>query len=143
MNIFISGVMQGSIKGAGIQEQSYRQRITEIVQNHHPDVEIVDPFMLFPDSVSFDDEKAKETLFTLVDIAANADMIVAYLPEASMGTAMEMLRAYDKSKPIVTITPMDKNWFILTMSNKIFPSFGEFKNWVQITDLEKWVSEQN
>ena len=142
MKLFISGVMQGSIQGTGIQKQDYRHRITTIIQKYHPTVEIVDPIKLFPDSVAFGEEKAKETLVKLVDIATNADLVVAYLPEASMGSAMEMLRAYDKGKPIVTITPMQKNWFILAMSNVIVPSFEAFEDWVSKTNLEAWVSEQ-
>ncbi|MEE4194148.1 MAG: hypothetical protein V2J07_03015 [Anaerolineae bacterium] len=143
MKIFISGVMQGSIKGAGIQEQSYRQRITEMIKNSHPEIEIIDPILLFPGSVDFDEEKAKEVLFHLVATAAEADMIVAYLPEASMGSAMEMLRAYDQGKPIVTISPMNKNWFLLAVSDFIFPSFDALDVWFQQTDLEVWVSERN
>ena len=142
MKLFISGVMQGSIQGTGIQKQDYRRILTDIIKDNHPGVEIVDPIKLFPDSVTFDNEKAKAVLNELVDIAANADLVVAYLPEASMGTAMEMLRAHDKGKPIVTITTMQKNWFILAMSNVIVPSIEAFEDWVSKTNLEKWVSEQ-
>ncbi len=143
MKIFISGVMQGSIKGAGIQEQGYRQRITGIIKNSHPEIEIVDPILMFPGSVGFSEEKAKEVLFHLVATAAEADMIVAYLPEASMGSAMEMLRAFDQGKPIVTISPMNKNWFLLAVSDLIFPSFEALEEWFRQTDLQAWVSARN
>jgi hypothetical protein len=143
MNVFISGVMQGSIKGAGIQSQDYRQRITEILNRSQPAIEVIDPILLFPGSVTYSEEKAKEVLFELVDTAASADMIVAYLPEASMGSAMEMLRAFDKGKPILTISPMNKNWFILAVSDLIFPSFEALDGWLQKTDLESWISERN
>ena len=141
MKVFISGVMQGSIKGVGIQSQDYRQTITNILTETQQDVEVVDPILLFPGSVKFDEQKAKEVLFELVEIAASADMVVAYLPEASMGSAMEMLRAYDHGKPVVTISPMNKNWFILSMSKLIFPTFEAFADWCSTVDLAAWLVE--
>lgn len=137
MKIFISGVMQGSKKGKGIQDQGYRQIISDAVKILHPQVEIYDPFSVFPDSVEFDDQRAKHTLFTVAEVAASADILIAYLPEASMGSALEMMRAYDHGKTIISITPLEKNWFILAVSAKIFFSLDDFCAWVQQTNLAK------
>ena len=130
MKIFIAGIMQGSTKGHGIQGQDYRQLIREAVKIHHPDAEIVDPFSLFPDSVEYDDRRAKQVLFAMAAEAGSADIVIAYLPKASMGTALEMIRAYDHSKTIISISPMEKNWLIRAVSAKIFPSLNEFCTWV-------------
>ena len=130
MKIFIAGVMQGSIKGKGIQGQDYRGRICEAVKIPHPDAEIVDPFSLFPDSVEYDDQRAKQVLFKMAAEAASSDILIAYLPEASLGTALEMIRAYDSGSTIISISPMEKNWFIRAVSNKIFPALDDFCNWI-------------
>jgi hypothetical protein len=130
MKVYIAGVMQGSIKGKGIQKQNYRQRIREAVKIHHPDAEIFDPFRRFPDSVEYDNQRARQVLFELAAEAASSDLLIAYLPEASMGTAMEMIRAYDNGKPIISISPMTKNWLILALSKKIFSTLDEFCDWV-------------
>lgn len=135
MKIYIAGVMQGSKKGRGIQKQRYRQVISDAVKICHPDAEIVDPFSLFPDSVSYDDQRAKETLFAMADEAESADFVIAYLPEASMGSALEMIRAYEKGKTIISISPMEKNWFIRAVSAKIFPTLEEFCAWINQTHL--------
>jgi len=140
MKIFISGVMQGSIKGKGIQDQGYRQMIRDAIKILHPQVVIYDPFSVFPDSVEFDNQRAKQTLFSLAEEAASADILIAYLPEASMGTALEMMRSYDQGKTIISITPLEKNWFILAVSSKIFTSLDEFCAWVQQTNLSKLIA---
>ena len=130
MKVFIAGVMQGSIKGQGIQGQGYRRIISDAVRIRHPDVEIVDPFSLFPDSVEYGDQRSTQVLFTMADEAASADILIAYLPEASMGTALEMIRAYDNGKTIISISTLEKNWFIRAVSAKIFLSLDDFCDWV-------------
>ena len=104
MRIYVAGVMQGSKKGKGIQGQGYRQVISDAIKVLHPDADIVDPLQLFPDSVGYDLEQAKRTLFALAEEAALADVVIAYLPVASMGTGLEMIRAYDRGKIIITLS---------------------------------------
>jgi hypothetical protein len=56
-----------------------------------------------------------------------------------MGTALEMIRAYDNGKPIISISPMEKNWLIRAISAKIFPSLDDFCAWVHKTHLEELI----
>lgn len=139
MKIYISGVMQGSEKGLGIQGQAYRQVISDALKIRHPEAEIYDPFSLFPDSVTYDDRRARQTLFAMADEAAAADVLIAYLPEASMGTALEMIRAYDQGKAVISITSLEKNWFIRAVSAKIFPSLDDFCAWIAQTHLSELI----
>lgn len=135
MKIFIAGIMQGSKKGQGIHGQDYRQLVRDAVRIKHPDAEIVDPFSLFPDSVDYDDRRAKQVLFEMGTESGASDIVIAYLPSASMGTALEMIRAYDKGRIIITVSPMEKNWFINAVSAEIFPSLDAFCDWVAQADL--------
>ena len=130
MKIYVAGIMQGSKKGQGIQGQGYRQVISDAVKIRHPKAEIVDPFSLFPDSVEYDDQRSKQVLFAIADEAASADIVIAYLPEASMGTALEMIRTYDNGKTIISISSMIKKWFIRAVSAKIFLSLDDFSAWI-------------
>jgi hypothetical protein len=139
MKIFIAGIMQGSKKGKGIQAQDYRQRIRSAVEINHPDAEIVEPFSLFPDSVTYDDRLAKQVLFELAAEAGSSDIVIAYLPKASMGTTLEMIRSYDNGKRIISISPMESNWVVRALSDKIFFSLDEFCNWVGQTQLEELI----
>ena len=135
MKIFISGVMQGSKKGPGMQEQGYRQVIADSIRTLHPNAEIYDPFTAFPDDGEYDDQRAKQTLFTAAEEAASADILIAYLPEASMGSALEMIRAHDNRKIIISISTMETNWFIRAVSWKIFISLDAFCEWIRQTHL--------
>jgi len=139
MRVFVAGIMQGSMQDRSLHRQDYRRRIREPIQVHHPEAEIVDPFSLFPDSAEFDDAQAKEVLFQLAAEAAASDLVIAFLPQASMGTALEMIRAYDNGKPIVTITPMENNWLIRAMSAEILPSLEAFDSWASQADLSNLI----
>jgi hypothetical protein len=139
MKIFIAGIMQGSLIGHGIQRQDYRKLIREAVKANHPDADIVDPYFLFPDSVTYDDGRAKKVLFAMGEEAASSDIVIAYLPSASMGTALEMMRAYDNGKIILSISPMEKNWFIRAFSKKMFPTLDELITWINDGNLPELI----
>jgi hypothetical protein len=139
MKIFIAGIMQGSKKGKGIHGQDYRRMIRDAVKIRHPHAEIVDPFSLFPDSVDYDDGRAKDVLFEMAAQAGSSDVVIPYLPSASMGTALEMIRAHENGKTIISISPMEKNWFIRAFSNKILSSLDEFCAWVGQADLTELI----
>ena len=48
---------------------------------------------MHPDAVEYGPERAREALLAEVEEAAGSDLIVAYIPQASMGTAIEMWEA--------------------------------------------------
>ena len=131
MRVFIAGVMQGSKKDKGISSQDYRQVIRTTIKDVHPDFEIVDPFSLFPDSPEYDDQRARQVLLDMANEAGSSDIVIAYLPVASMGTALEMIRAHDNGKKVISISPMAANWVVRSLSNLIFPTMDEFIVWVK------------
>jgi len=139
MRVFIGGVIQGSMQERGISDQGYRQAIGRMVKAQHPAAKIVDPVALFPDSVDYDDDRAREVLLSMAGEAARADVVIAYLPEASMGTALEMVRAYDAGAPVVSISPMAHNWFIRFFSRRVFPTLEAFDDWLRDGGLEALV----
>ena len=121
MKVFIAGVMQGSRKDRYIDGQDYRTRITEALEDNIPNVQIIDPFALNPDSVDYDDEKAVETFTVYTAKAAEADVLIAYLPTASMGTAIEMWTAFSADKYIVVVSPLVHNWVIKVTADEVLP----------------------
>lgn len=126
MRVFIGGVMQGSIQGKGIVSQDYRRRIAAALQARWPEVEVIDPFSLHPNSVEYDDVGAKETLFAMLSHAAVSDLVIAYVPSASMGTALEMYVAHQAGVPVVTISPLTENWVVRALSSRVFPDMESF-----------------
>ena len=138
--VFIAGIMQASRNDRYIEAQDYRWQITAVLQNHIPDVKVIDPFAANPNSVDYDDKRAEFTFISNTRKASNVDFLIAYLPVASLGTAMEMWQAYEAGVTIVTVSPLEHHWAIKYTSEEIFPDIkslslaignGRWKNWIQ------------
>jgi hypothetical protein len=134
MRVFIAGVMQASNIGRTILDQGYRTQIGAALLQRWPDLDVVDPFALHPDSLGYNDEQARETLFAMAKLAAASDLVIAYLPAASMGTALEMYMAYERAVPVLTISPLAENWVVRALSLRVFPTMEAFLRWLGEVD---------
>jgi hypothetical protein len=137
MRVFIAGIMQGSRQDRYIEDQAYRQAIAVAVRSYDPAAEIVDPNELHPHAVDYEEEQAQATLLDLIEMASQADLVVAYAPRASMGTALEMWEAFRARVPVVTISPMAANWVIRFLSAAVLPDLAAFQEWVAGGGLER------
>lgn len=119
MHIFIAGVMQGARLDAQIQEQDYRLTIVRSLEEHVPEARITDPWALNPNSVEYVEERARDTFLTMTEQAGKADLLIAYLPTISMGTAMEMWEAHRSDTYIIAVTPHVHHWAIRFTADEI------------------------
>lgn len=140
MKVFIAGIMQGSRMDRYIDDQDYRREISETLAKHRADVEILDPNELHPNGLDYDDQLAKATLLEMANLASQVDLVVAFAPQASMGTALEMWKAFEASIPLVTISPMADNWVIKHLSSVVMPDLDAFRRWVANGELDKLVN---
>jgi len=136
LRFFIAGIMQGSRQDPDICSQDYRTAIREIILQKYPQAEIICPFDLYPESPYYGPEDGKRTFLDLVNRAKEADFLIAYLPEASMGTAIEMWQAYGEGVPILSISPMAENWVIKFLSARTFATLQEFAEFVDNDGVE-------
>ncbi len=141
MRVFLAGIIQGSKKSAAVHSQDYRSKMKELLKSKYPDIELVDPVDGHEESIDYDDTKAREVFFGHLALIDSCDFLIAFLPEASMGTAVEMTEAYEKKIPIITVSPMTINWVIRLFSWKIFETVDEFEKYVVDNDLQEIVSE--
>lgn len=130
LRVFIAGIMQGSLRDNRVIEQDYRQTIGMLLREQVADIEIVDPWTLHPNSVSYDDDDARRTLIDLAKEAGRVDVLIAFVPEASMGTALEMWEAYEHQRPIFTISPLIHNWVVKSLSTQVFADMNSFRAFV-------------
>ena len=137
MRFFIAGIMQGSRADIGIHDQGYRVAIGAAIKARFTEAEIIDPMELHPEGVKYGPEKARRTLLEMAEEAGQADVLIAYVPEASMGTAVEMWEAYRAGKPILTISPLAGNWVVRFLSTRVFPSLETFESFVAEGELER------
>jgi hypothetical protein len=131
MKIFIAGIMQGSRRDTGVDDQGYRERIAAAIRAQMPEAEIVDPWAMHPTSPTYDDATGRRVLIELSKTAGTVDVLVAYVPQASMGTAIEMWEAHSAHARIVTISPLAENWVVKFLSNKVCTSLDEFLRFVE------------
>ena len=136
MRFFISGIMRGSRPDKGICDQDYRKIIKAIIKARLPEAEVIDPLELHPDSVDYGPEEGKRVLLEMAEEAARADVLIAYVPEASMGTAIEMWRAYRAGRVVLTISPLAENWVVKFFSTRVFPTLQDFEAFVADGGLE-------
>jgi molybdopterin converting factor small subunit len=135
--VFIGGIMQGSRRENTIDAQDYRQIIGQCLRSHLPGVEVIDPFELHPNSVDYDTTEARRTLMALAQTAGQADAAVVFVPEASMGTALEMWEAYRGGKPIFAISPLVYNWVVRCLATRVFADIEGFCTFVARGDFER------
>jgi len=128
---FLAGIIQGSSRSRGLSDQSYRGQLAGILKETFPDADIICPFDLHPNSIDYDLEKGKKTFLEMVSRAKDSDVLIAYLPEASLGTAIEMWESYRSGVTIWTISPMKENWVVKFFSHRVFGSLNEFETYVR------------
>ncbi len=121
MQIYIAGIMQGSREDDLVNTQDYRSVIAEALEKKYANVSVIDPFALYPESINYDIKQARKTFEDEVMLAAEADMLIAYLPEASMGTAIEMWVAHKAGKRIIAVTPLAHNWVVRLTADEVLP----------------------
>jgi nucleoside 2-deoxyribosyltransferase len=118
--IFLAGVIQGSHRDKNIHEQDYRRRLKSIIERYRPEAVVYDPFDGHENSVEYDDEKGKETFNGSLDKITGCDLVIAYLPVASLGTAIEIWESFKNRIPVWTISGMKDNWVVRFCSERIF-----------------------
>jgi hypothetical protein len=131
MRVFLAGIIQGSNPGRELHDQSYRDRLKQILHTYLPEAELQCPIELHPSGIDYGPEEQRRAFFGLVEAASQADLLIAYLPEASLGTAIEMWEAYHHGRVVVTITPMRENWVINLLSQAVLPSIEAFEAFVR------------
>ena len=94
-DFFLAGIIQGSIAESRIHSQDYRTAIQEAIERAVPGASVYCPVTEFPNSLTYDEDKSRPGFFSASwNALRQTDVLVAFLPEASMGTAIEMWQAY-------------------------------------------------
>ncbi|MDP8254567.1 MAG: hypothetical protein P9M14_02345 [Candidatus Alcyoniella australis] len=130
LKVFLAGVMQGSRSELVIEDQGYRSELAQIVARQMPDAQIFDPFADHQGSVHYDDERAWNVFHEHLQRARGSSLVIAYLPTASMGTAIEIFEAKRAGVPVLTVTPLDKNWVVRLFSDQVFGDLDQLERYL-------------
>jgi hypothetical protein len=126
MKLFLAGIMQGSHLGAVLHNQNYREQLKTLLREHLPQAEIYDPLSDHADSLDYDADRGRAVFLKHNRMCRDVDVLIAFVPEASMGTAIEMWEAHTAGRIVLTISPMSHNWAVRFLSDKIYPDFETF-----------------
>jgi len=126
LRFFLAGIMQGSHLSATIHNQRYRQDLKQLLAGHFPGAEIYDPLADHSDSLNYDDQLGRTVFFHHNRMCAEVDVVVAFVPEASMGTAIEMWEAHQAGKVVLSISPLEHNWAVRFLSHAVYADVDEF-----------------
>ncbi|HVP37491.1 MAG TPA: hypothetical protein VMT04_10885 [Terriglobales bacterium] len=129
--IFIAGIIQGSKKGKVLHNQDYRKNLKRILSKYFSEARIIDPVAVHPESAYYTFETGKKVFHTSIKQALSSDLVIAFLPEASMGTAIEMWECHRKKVPVWTISPLKENWVVKFLSEKVFSSLKELEKYLK------------
>jgi hypothetical protein len=141
MRIFLAGIMQGSHLGEMLHHQGYRQRLKQLLADHLPHAEVYDPLADHQDSVNYGDRQGRRVFLEHNRMCGEVDVLLAFVPEASMGTAIEMWEAHRHGRIVVTISPLKHNWAVRFLSHEIFKDLDQFERALVSGTLARRIEE--
>ena len=141
MKFFIAGIMQGSHTRMVLHDQDYRRHIKELIEENFPKADVYDPLANHSDSITYDDRTGRDTFLAHNKMCSEVDVLLAFVPEASMGTAIEMWEAYTHGAAVITISPMPLNWAVKFLSHELYADVEQFEQDVRNGRLARRIGE--
>jgi hypothetical protein len=127
MRFFLAGIMQGSLREAAIHDQDYRRRLAALIAGRFPQAEVYDPLAAHGQSLEYDEARGREVFFAHNRMCGEVDVLLAFVPEASMGTAIEMWEAHRGGRVVISISPLEHNWAVRFLSHARYRDVAEFE----------------
>lgn len=127
MRIFLAGIMQGSLRESALHTQDYRGRLRELLSAHLLGAEIYDPLADHGESLGYDENQGREVFLRHNQMCSETDVVLAFIPEASMGTAIEIWEAHRHGRLVVTISPLVHNWAVRFLSDLRYETLEQFE----------------
>jgi hypothetical protein len=127
VRIFLAGIMQGSHLGAVMHYQGYREQLRGLLEQHLPAAEVYDPLADHQLSLDYTEDRAREVFLFHNRLCGQIDVLIAFVPEASMGTAIEMWEAWRHQRVVIAISPLVLNWTIKYCSHAVYTDLESFQ----------------
>ncbi len=139
--MFLAGILQGSLLEPALHDQQYRARIRAALARWLPQGELYDPLAAHRDSLYYDEQTGRRVFFEHNRMCREIDVLVAFVPQASMGTAIEMWEAYSHGAAVVTISPLEHNWAVRFLSHAVFTDLDQFEAALSSGQLRRRIEE--
>lgn len=126
--VFLSVIIHGSNMNDDLHAQTYGEVLRDLVKEIHSEVDVICPVEQNSNSGEYSEELAREVFIQEMELTAFADVTVAY---ATMGTAVEMYRAYSADRLVFTILSIARNWAVRFLSRRVFGNVAAFETFVR------------
>lgn len=133
--------MQGSHVAAAMHDQDYRTRLKRLLARHWPEASVYDPLADHTSSLDYTPELARQVFLKHNSMCSQVDVLIAFVPEASMGTAIEMWEAARHGRVVVTVSPLDVNWAVQFCSDVLYPSLASLEAALETGELQQRVRD--
>lgn len=134
--------MQGSHVAAALHAQDYRAELRQLLARHLPWIEVYDPLADHSNSLDYDEALGRAVFFRHNLLCREVDVVLAVVPEASMGTAIEMWEAHRAGKIVVSISPLAHNWAVRFLSDRRYDDLVAFRAAVVSGAFAEWLGER-
>jgi hypothetical protein len=141
MRFFLAGIMQGSHVEAKLHQQEYRREITRLIREHFPGADVYDPQAEHAESLGYDEAVGRSVFMRHNLMCRDIDVLVAFVPAASMGTAIEMWEAHQHGAAVLTISPLRLNWAVQFLSHAIYDDLAAFEAAVRSGDAARSIAK--
>jgi hypothetical protein len=135
MKVFLAGIMQGSLVEASIHSQDWRKPLQDLLCKHLPQARVYCHYSRHRGSIEYQQQDIVRTMEEGIRLAGQSDLLVAYLPSASMGTAIEMYEAFRHGSAVLTISPLAANWVVRCYSDRVFADLASFEAFLATHEL--------
>ena len=136
--------MQGSHQESQLHDQGYREKLKQLITTHFIDAEIYDPWADHNSSLEYDDERGRAVFFGHNRLCREVDVLIAYVPQASMGTAIEMWEAHEHGRAcVISISPLDRNWAVRFCSHLIYSDLSSFEQAMASGEVARRIASVN
>ena len=139
MRVFLAGIIQGGRTDTSIHPQNYRSQIRHLVNGAIPAATFVDPHAAHPDRLGWSRADQRALFLRYVEEAGRCDLLIAWLPAPSMGTAVEMYEARRNDVPVVAVGPLDGTWAVFSLASTCVPDLTAFAGFVGDRGIERLV----
>lgn len=140
--LFLAGIMQGSHREAVLHAQGYRDLLKRQLARHLPEAQVYDPLADHGQSLDYDERQGQTVFFTHNRMCREVDVVLAFVPEASMGTAIEMWEAHQAGRTVVAVSPLAHNWAVRFLSHRRYDTLESFDEALVSGALRRWLQER-
>jgi hypothetical protein len=78
-------------------------------------------------SLDYEFDQGRSVFLLHNRMCSETDILLAFVPEASMGTAIEMWQAWQHGRIVITISPLAHNWSVKFLSHLLYPDLAAFE----------------